>query len=266
MAAEIDRLGLIAPFVEELEVHDLRWLLSEVLGEMQREVGGIAMLLIVDAIGQCADDGDDPTSLRGYEEWRRKQPSPDGWPSPELIRVSCGGNWAPALVLTGIPVPSNTRGAQRKNRSGFTREEAERALRSWARDARPDRAVFGKYKDWANQRMQDDPLLVLPANPGTFIKLFGSWAQAISDVIPGLRRAEAEDRAQQLAVRDAQVLSHLRAAASDMRCDVMLLSRPAYDEWAKAMRHAGKSRVSSHTVTRRFKKWELALVRAAVME
>ena len=244
-------------------------LLSAIDGRLHG-VGSERARLALEVLRRCEREIGQTVSKRRYERWREAHLECTTLPSSTYVANSLGGSWARAMDAAGVtPAVEHTTLRWHRQGPAPSDEQVLDELRSCARELRVDFA-FGEYRAWALQQRQKNPSrLGLLIHPTSFIRRFGSFAQARiaaglgeSDRHRGPRGSHAEYTAE-------ACTAFLRAAAREAR--TRMLGVAEYNRWRSAQLEDAKRRgvwrpIPEWKIPRdRFGTWPCALAAAGLI-
>jgi hypothetical protein len=183
------------------------------------------------ALRACASElGVAVPSAAQYEAWRGGSTAGVGAPTIAQVRRACG-SWSKALVLLfDAPAADPTRRRLLAHGPRFNQEAAVRAVRDFLAWLPPEESpTFSRYLEWAScVPRDDDGRTRVPSNDQPFIRLFGSWNDALHavGVEPSRLRIQRVRRASRFTRDD--LVAALQAAHADLGEP---LSRARYDAW-----------------------------------
>jgi hypothetical protein len=195
--------GLAQTLAAGIDHAQTRRVYLQAMGLRSRAACGLKVVLAIDALVACLEDGGSVNSARAYERWRASQPHCRELPSAHFIARAFDDRWSAALDAAGLPVTPGRRVQQLNPRTrGFAAEQVQQALARWLaedplldpqygqfRDRAKSGSVsrcgqsqrtFTSYLRWAYSELAKDPGLRLPLSAPTFRRYFGCWAVAVS--------------------------------------------------------------------------------------
>jgi hypothetical protein len=253
----------------ELPVAERRVLLSAIDGRLHG-VGGERARLALEVLRRCEREIGQTVSKRRYERWREAHSERDTLPSSTYVANSLGGSWARAMDAAGV-APAVEHATLRWHRQGPapTDEEVLQELRCCARELRADFA-FGEYRAWAlAQRAESPSRRGLLIHPTSFIRRFGSFAQARIAAGLGESGRHRGPRGSHAEYTSEACIAFLRAAAREAR--TRMLGVADYTRWRRAQLEDARSRgiwrpIPEWKIPRdRFGTWPRALAAAGLV-
>jgi hypothetical protein len=256
--------------VRELPAAERRVLLSAIDGRLHG-VRGERARLALEVLRRCEREIGQTVSKRRYERWREAHSEREMLPSSTYVANSLGGTWARAMDAAGV-APAVEHATLRWHRQGPvpTDEEVLEELRRCARELRIDFA-FGEYRAWALvQRAENPGRYGLLIHPASFIRRFGSFAQARIAAGLGESRRHRGPRANHAEYTPEACIAFVQAAARETRTKRMLGARD-YMRWRTAQLEDARRRgvwrpIPEWKIARdRFDTWPRALAAAGLI-
>lgn len=266
----IDALAMaLFGVVRELPASERRVLLSAIDGRLHG-VGGERARLALEVLRRCEREIGQSVSKRRYERWREAHPERKMLPSSTYVANSLGGSWARAMDTAGVtPAVEHTTLRWHRQGPAPTDEEILEELRCCARELRVDFA-FGEYRAWALERRAENPsrrgLLI---HPLSFIRHFGSFAQARIAAGLGESGRHRGPRGSHAEYTSEACIAFLRAAAREAH--TRMLGVADYTRWRSAQLEDARRRgiwrpIPEWKIPRdRFGTWPRALAAAGLV-